>query len=59
MKAMYKSELATYAGVSTRTLKRWLKPYHKELEKLGVTPSAKLLSPTAVKFICKLLAIDL
>lgn len=27
MKAMYKSELAAYAGVSTKTLRRWLKPY--------------------------------
>ena len=27
MKAMYKSELAAYAGVSTGTLRRWLIPY--------------------------------
>ena len=27
MKAMYKSELAAYAGVSTGTLRRWLITY--------------------------------
>ena len=31
MKAMYKSELAAYAGVSTGTLRRWLMPYRQQL----------------------------
>ena len=34
MKAMYKSELAAYAGVSTGTLRRWLMPYRQQLNEL-------------------------
>ena len=36
MRAMYKSELAAYAGVSTGTLRRWLMPYRQELNEIGV-----------------------
>ena len=59
MKAMYKSELATYAGVSTKTLRRWLKPYQQQLTELGMQPKDQLLSPKAVKFICDQLSIDI
>lgn len=59
MKAMYKSELAAYAGVSTRTLRRWLKPYQQQLNEIGVKPKDQLLSPKAVKFICDQLSIDI
>lgn len=52
MRAMYKSELAAYAGVSTGTLRRWLMPYRQELNEIGVKPKDQLLSPKAVKFIC-------
>lgn len=59
MKAMYKSELATYAGVSTGTLRRWLMPYRQQLNEMGVKPKDQLLSPKAVKFICDQLSIDI
>ena len=59
MKAMYKSELAAYAGVSTRTLRRWLIPYQQQLNEMGVKPKDQLLSPKAVKFICVQLSIDI
>lgn len=59
MKAMYKSELAAYAGVSTRTLRRWLKPYQQQLNEIGMKPKDQLLSPKAVKFICDQLSIDI
>lgn len=59
MRAMYKSELATYAGVSTGTLRRWLMPYRQELNEIGVKPKDQLLSPKAVKFICDQLSIDI
>lgn len=59
MKAMYKSELAAYAGVSTRTLRRWLMPYRQQLNEMGVKPKDQLLSPKAVKFICDQLSIDI
>lgn len=57
MRAMYKSELAAYAGVSTGTLRRWLMPYRQELNEIGVKPKDQLLSPKAVKFICDQLSI--
>lgn len=58
MKAMYKSELAAYAGISTRTLKRWLEPYKPQLEQLGMKPKDQIINPSALKFICKQLSID-
>lgn len=58
MKAMYKSELAAYAGVSTKTLRRWLKPFQQQLDELGVKPKDQMLSPKAVKFVCDVLSID-
>ena len=44
MKAMYKSELAAYAGVSTGTLRRWLIPYRQQLNEIGVKPKDQQLS---------------
>ena len=37
MKAMYKSELARLAGVSSRTFARYLAAHREELAKLGVS----------------------
>lgn len=59
MKAMYKFELAVYAGITSKTFRRWTKPYDEELARMGVSPSTRLLPPAAVKFICEKLAIDL
>ncbi len=59
MKAMYKSELAAYAGVTTRTLRRWLKPYQQQLAELGMKPKDQIVKPSAVKFICETLCIDI
>lgn len=59
MKAMYKFELAAYAGVTSKTLRRWTEPFDKELARMGVHPSTRLLPPAAVKLICNKLAIDL
>ena len=59
MRAMYKSELAAYAGVTTRTLRRWLKPYQQQLTELGMQPKDQLVNPSALKFICKTLCIDI
>lgn len=59
MKAMYKFELAVYAGITSKTLRRWTKPFDEELARMGVSSSTRLLPPAAVKFICEKLAIDL
>jgi len=58
MKAMYKSELAAYAGVCTKTLRRWMEPYQKELAELGVRQKDQILNPKALKFLCEKLSID-
>lgn len=58
MKAMTKQQLANQAGTTVKTLMRWCKPYRKELERLGMTPNAKLLTPAIVEFITQKLCID-
>lgn len=58
MQAMYKSDLAARAGVSTRTLQRWLDPLKGELKALGVTEKTRLLNASAVRLICERFAIE-
>ena len=48
MTAMTKAQLAMAAGVSVKTLQRWLSRHREELKKLGVRPRDKLLPPVAV-----------
>ena len=61
MKAMFKSELAAAAGVSTRTLMRWLKePYmQQQLKQFPLTPRQQKLPGRLVKIICEHYVIDL
>ena len=56
---MSKSELAEMAGVSMKTLQRWLSRHSDELAVLGVRPRDKLLPPVAVKYIAEQYGIDL
>ena len=58
MKAMYKSELARLAGVSSRTFARYLAAHREALAKLGVSPQARMLPPKAVRFVCEDYCID-
>ena len=58
MKSAYKYELADAAGVSYTTFYRWLASNRSELEKFGVRPNAKMLPPSAVKWICDQYGID-
>mgnify|MGYP002626624882 CR=1 FL=1 len=58
-KAMYKSELADLAGVTTKTLHRWLESHQHVLTTMGVAPRSKLLPPQAVKYVCETFCIDL
>ena len=53
MKSMSKQQLASYAGVTVKTLMRWLKPYEKELEQMGMKRYAKVVPPNVVEFILK------
>lgn len=61
MKAMTKSALAKAAGVSTRTLMRWLKePYmQQQLAHFPLSPRQQKLPGRVVKIICEHYVIDL
>ena len=58
MKRAYKYELADAAGVSYATFYRWLNSKQRELAGLGVKPSAKMLPPKAVEWVCREYGID-
>ena len=52
MKACSKFELAQAAGVSAETFRRWLRNDKAYLEANGISPSAKILPPKVVKYLC-------
>ena len=54
---MSKAEIANMAGVTTRTLTNWLRPYRSRLREMGVIDTAKILPPEAVQFICECLVV--
>ena len=58
MKSAYKNELAEAAGVSYTTFYRWLAGNRETLATFGVKPSAKMLPPKAVKWVCDEYGID-
>lgn len=55
---MLKIELAHAAGVSYRTFNRWISRHRDVLSEMGVLPHARLLPPSAVRFICDEYGID-
>ena len=61
MRAITKKQLARKAGVSMRTLRRWLSdPYiRKQLEPLKLKPQQQLLPPRAVQIITDHYAIEI
>ena len=59
MIAMTKAQLAMAAGVSVKTLQRWLSRHSEELAMLGVRLRDKLLPPVAVKYVAEQFGIDL
>ena len=56
---MTKQQLADCAGVSQKTLVRWLKPYSDELAAIGYVPYMRVLPPRIVKFIIDTFCIEL
>lgn len=54
-----KKQIADALGISLPTLRTWLRPFRKELEKMGVSPTSKLLNPKATKFVCEKFDIEL
>ena len=58
MQAMTKQQLAQCAGVTTKTLMSWCKPFREELVAMGMLPHMKVLPPHIVHFIAKQFCID-
>lgn len=59
MKRFYKSEVAEMAGVSCRTLQRWMAANREELLKRGYDPKAKFLHPRALDYVCREYGVDI
>ncbi len=59
MQAMFKSELAKLAGVSSRTFRRYLATRRAILTAMGVSPFARKLPPQAVRYISEDYCIDI
>lgn len=57
--AMYPYELAKAAGVSRRTMIKWISAHREELVSHGFTHDTRLLPPSAVKFLSEFYCIDL
>lgn len=51
MKAMLKSELASAAGVTRDTFRRWLKSDAEYLRAQGISPKAKMMPPQVVRYL--------
>jgi len=51
MKAMTRKELADYAGVTTTTLRAWMKPHRELLYGMGMRPNC-ILPPNVVEWLC-------
>ena len=58
-KFINKSDLAKWAGVSSRTFSRYLATRREILTAMGVSPYAQKLPPKAVKYVCEDYCIDL
>jgi hypothetical protein len=59
MQAMFKSELAKLAGVSSRTFRRYLATRRAILTAMGVSPFARKLPPHVVHYISEDYCIDI
>ena len=59
IQAMFKSELAKLAGVSSRTFRRYLATRRAILTAMGVSPFARKLPPQAVHYISEDYCIDI
>lgn len=46
------------AGITTRTLARWLSIHHDEISKMGVTKFQHLLPPKVAAYVCHELGLD-
>lgn len=59
MKAMTQKQLAYLAGISSRTLQRWLEPHRAMLEQMGYHQGMRLIPPNVVEWIVRQFCLDL
>ena len=59
MRPLYTYEVAALAGVSTRTLQRWMKLNQQRLAALGYRPTDKFITPRALEYIAREYCIQL
>lgn len=59
MKSYYKSEIAQLAGVSKRTLQRWMAAHRDELLQRGFNVHGKLVCPQALHYIAQEYGIEI
>lgn len=52
MRRIYKSDIARAAGVTSRTLARWMRVHRDNLVSLGLQPTDKSIPPRALQYIC-------
>ena len=58
MKTMTRKQLAYYAGVDPRTLRKWMQENEEELRSLGMPKGKGALPPSAINWIIDKYAID-
>ncbi len=59
LRAMTRQELAQLAGVSERTLRRWIQRSHNQLIAAGYQPSQRKLSPRVVRLLMDFYGIEM
>lgn len=59
LRAMTRQELAQLAGVSERTLRRWIQRSHQQLIASGYQPSQRKLSPRVVRLLMDFYGIEM
>ena len=59
MKPLYTYELANLAGVSKRTLQRWMLRHRPALLELGYRPHDKYIAPRALAYLCREFCIEI
>ncbi len=57
--ALYPYQLAYAAGVSRKTMSKWIAAHREHLASLGYTADTRLLPPSAVRFLCQFYCITL
>lgn len=57
-RSMTRQELAQLAGVSERTLRRWMQRSHQQLVASGYQPSQRKLSPRVVRLLMDFYGIE-